>query len=199
MGSTEKWLYTHGRCKWEEYYSEEALAIQKRFYDHFLKGLDNGMDKIPRVRLEVTETMDIYAVRSEGEWPIARTAYQKLYLVADGTLGHEKPVQEQKVTYHTIFGAALFDVTFQENTELTGHAKLRLWVSSETDDMDLIVVLVKINARGEEVCFYGMDGFARDVVARGWLRVSQRELAPDESMPWQPVLKHKGEQRLSPG
>jgi predicted acyl esterase len=59
--------------------------------------------------------------------------------------------------------------------------------------------LVKINAKGEEVCFYGMDGFARDMVARGWLRLSQRELDEERSQPWQPVLKHRGEKKVKPG
>ena len=53
ISSRQKWLFTHGRKKWETFYSEEALAWQKRFLDHFLQDLDNGIDRVPKVRLEV--------------------------------------------------------------------------------------------------------------------------------------------------
>ena len=53
ISSKQKWLFTHGRKKWETFYGEEALAWQKRFLDHFLRDFDNGMDRVPRVRLEV--------------------------------------------------------------------------------------------------------------------------------------------------
>jgi len=53
ISSRQKWLFTHGRKKWETFYSDEALSWQKRFLDHFLKDSDNGMDQVPAVRLEV--------------------------------------------------------------------------------------------------------------------------------------------------
>ena len=90
ISSEHKWLYNHGRRKWEEYYSDEALAYQKRFFDHFLKGIDNDMVDTPRVRLEVRETKDTYTIRYEDEWPLARTTYTKLFLDADGTLNLEE-------------------------------------------------------------------------------------------------------------
>jgi predicted acyl esterase len=48
-----KWLYTHGRQKWEEYYSAESQEIQRKFFDYSLKGIERGMMEIQRVRLEV--------------------------------------------------------------------------------------------------------------------------------------------------
>jgi len=53
IGSRAKWLYTHRGPKWSTYYSPEALEHQARFFDHFLKGDDNGFDQEPRVRVEV--------------------------------------------------------------------------------------------------------------------------------------------------
>ena len=44
--SREKNGSSHGRKKWETFYSEEALALQKRF----LSGVDNGMIRERRER-----------------------------------------------------------------------------------------------------------------------------------------------------
>jgi predicted acyl esterase len=203
ISSEHKWLYTHGRRKWEEYYSDEALGYQKKFFDYFLKGIDNGMMNMPRIRLEVRETQDNYTVRYENEWPIARTKYKKLFLDAEtGTLSLHEVKQERKASYNSGDGRAEFDVRFDQDTELTGHMKLKLWVSAEeANEMDLIVGLKKLNTNGEEVHFYGtaMSAYVRGGVARGWLRVSQRELDEEKSRPWQPFLKHQGEQKLKPG
>ena len=87
IASKDKWLYTHGGRKWERFYSEDGLAYQKKFFDHYLKGMENGWQDTPRVRLEVRETRDEYTVRLENEFPLARTQYKKLYLNArDGSL-----------------------------------------------------------------------------------------------------------------
>lgn len=73
ISSSRKWLFTHGRQKWSVYYSDEALQFQKDFFDHFLKGIDNGFDQRKSVRLEIRECIDKYKVRYETSWPIDRT------------------------------------------------------------------------------------------------------------------------------
>ncbi len=60
ISSGDKWLYTHGGKKWERFYSEDGLAYQKKFFDYYLKGMENGWKNTPRVRLEVRETRDEY-------------------------------------------------------------------------------------------------------------------------------------------
>lgn len=203
ISSKDKWLYTHGREKWAQYYSDEGLELQKKFFDFFLKGVDSGMMDTPRVRLEVRESRDEYTVRYENEWPIARTDYRKLYLDAQtGALSPIEVSQEGKVSYDSMKGKVEFDITFGQDIEITGYIKLRLWVSSEgTDDMDLLVGLKKIDADGNEVYFYGtaMSAYVKGLVSRGWLRLSQRELDEKESTPWQPILKHQGEKKMKPG
>jgi uncharacterized protein len=202
ISSELKWIYNHGRRKWEEYYSKEALGYQMKFFDYFLKGIDNGMMNTPRIRLEVRETKDKYAVRHENEWPLARTEYTKLYLNTNGTFNLGEIRQQGKTSYDSASGKAEFDFAFDRDTELTGHMKLKLYVSADdADDMDLIVGVKKLSADGKEVHFYGtaMSAYIKGIVARGWLRVSQRELDVEKSTPWQPVLKHEGEKRLRPG
>jgi predicted acyl esterase len=112
-------------------------------------------------------------------------------------------VEEQgKISYDSAEGKAEFDLAFDRDTELTGHMKLKLWVSADdADEMDLIVGVKKLDGNGEEVHFFGtaMSAYVKGMVARGWLRVSQRELDEEKSTPWQPILKHQGEKRLRPG
>ena len=69
---------------------------------------------------------------------------------------------------------------------------LSVWVStSEGDDLDLFVLLRKFDAVGKEVFFYGYNGFAYDGVAKGWLRVSHRELDPKLSRLGRAFHTHK--------
>ena len=198
--TSQKWLYTHGQPKWSTFYGEEAFEYQKAFFDHFLKGADNGMDARPPVRLEVRETLEQFEVRLEDEWPIARTEYRELYLDgASGTLSDSRPDVSSAVDYDPLSGAAMFTITFDEDTELTGNMKLRLWVSTtEGTDMDLFVGVSKLDAEGNEVHFYAKTGYTKGPVAMGWLRVSERALDEDRSTPWQPVLSHDNPQPLTP-
>lgn len=201
ISSDQKWLFTHGRGKWDVYYSDEALAYQKDFFDLFLKGEDNGFDERAPVRLEVRETLDQYQVRYEDTWPIARTEYRPLYLDADtGALGTSKPTASGVVGYDSENGYAQFSYTFAEDTEITGNMKLKLWVSADSsDDMDLFVGIQKLDREGNQVTFFGKTGYTKGPAALGWLRVSERELDAARSTPWQPVLTHENPQPIEPG
>jgi predicted acyl esterase len=223
IASKDKWLYTHGGSKWERFYSKDALEYQKKFFDHYLKGIENGWKDTPRVRLEVRETRDEYQVRFENEFPPARTQYKKLYLNArNGSLVLQLGRDAKAVYNSTQGGDASFGITFDEDTELTGYMKVKLWVSAkDADDMDLFVTVKKFAgpcdadtstcrsleevvgkgriAKGNEIQFRGMNGHHSDMAARGQLRVSQRELDEKLSTPWQPVPKAQGEKKLKPG
>lgn len=105
--------------------------------------------------------------------------------------------------YEALGGAsdrAMFVYRFAHDTELTGSMALRLWVStSDGDDMDLFVVVRKVDAAGKEVPFYGYNGFVNDGVAKGWLRVSHRALDPARSRPGRPWHSHLKREPLRPG
>jgi predicted acyl esterase len=77
--------------------------------------------------------------------------------------------------------------------------RLRLYVSAETDDMDLFVAVRKIDDHGHEVGFTHYAVFEDGPVALGWLRVSHRELDPQKSTEWLPILSHAREQKLQSG
>jgi putative CocE/NonD family hydrolase len=71
-----------------------------RWFDHWLKGMDNGFEKEPPVYIYV---MGADTWRNECEWPLARTQYTKYFihsqgqansLLGNGQLSTSAPVQE---------------------------------------------------------------------------------------------------------
>jgi predicted acyl esterase len=202
ISSEKKWLFNHRRCKWAAYYDSEALEYQRRFLDHFLKGTDNDMQAVPRVRVEVYENRTQYKVRESAHWPIDETEYLTLYLSAENRALRMRPYESERQLSYQSDGSeqAVFDYCFDADTDLVGNMKLKLWVwAHDADDMDLFVAVKKLDVALDEVYFYGFGGTnPNDCVARGWLRVSHRELDPIRSTPWQPVLKHARELKLKP-
>jgi len=77
--SPHKWLELHGLEHWTQFYTDYGRVLQKRFFDYFLKGINNGWANEPRVRLQIRR-LDGFVERMEDEWPIARTRWTKLYL-----------------------------------------------------------------------------------------------------------------------
>lgn len=205
LGSRQKWLFTHGRRKWETFYSAEALDVQSRFFDRFLKDVDNGMDRTPPVRLERRRAFYQADVRAEPAWPLASAQPTPLYLSATTrTLRREPCRAEEDTTYQSCgrwlnYRASFFH-TFREHVELTGGMRLKVWVSApEADDLDLFVTLHKMDVNGREVFFPGYNGYPKDGVAKGWLRASHRELDPAASTPLRPWHTHRAEETIPPG
>jgi predicted acyl esterase len=192
ISSKHKWLYTYGRSEWAGFYTFEAHTIRKMFFDHFLKHTDNRILNIPRVRLEVLETLDSWTVRWEDDFPIPTTRYKRLYLDAtDNKLKWEKNNRESKATYNSANGKAIFDFAFEQDTEVIGYMNLKLWVSpEEASDMDLFIMLKKLDADGHDVWFDSHLIPGKFPVAFGFLRLSHRELDKSKSTLWDPYLKN---------
>ncbi|MBL0419194.1 CocE/NonD family hydrolase [Ramlibacter sp. AW1] len=201
MSSRQKWLEVHGRYKWEYFHHPDNVEKQRAFFDHFLKGSSDEVLQWPRVNIEVREAHYQGRMRAETEWPLARTRYTRLYLDgASGTLQDTAPAQEAEARYDARQGRSTFDHRFTQDTELTGHMKLRLWVeTTEGHDMDLLVAVQKLDAQGREVPFAFFSVYDNGPVALGWLRVSHREQDPRRSTEWQPWLLHERELPLQPG
>ncbi len=56
-------------------------ALQLRWFDHYLKGIDNGVDREPPLDLFI---MGDNVWRQEREWPLARTVFTDFYLHSGG-------------------------------------------------------------------------------------------------------------------
>jgi predicted acyl esterase len=197
--SKNKWLEVHGGSHWAPFYTGYGVALQKRFFDFFLKGKANGWDKQPRVLLNVRHPGEKFVQRHENEWPLARTQWTRFYLDPknDG-LSREEPRGAEDITYDPLGDGVSFSMTAKTTTEITGPSALKLFVSSATGDADLFVVLRVFEPGGKEVLFQGaLD--PKTPVAQGWLRASHRKLDPKLSLPYRPWHTHDELQKLKPG
>ena len=199
-GSSQKWLEVHMGDHIAPFYAEEGRALQKQFYDHFLKGEDNGWEKRPPVLLEIRRADGTTTRREENEWPLARTEWRRLYLdAASGALVESAPQESARISYQALENAALFTTPpLSEEVELTGPMAAKLYVSSSTPDMDIFATVQAFAPDGTEVTFPGASEPAAPI-AQGWLRVSHRKLDPEKSRPWQPYHTHDEEQKTGAG
>ena len=198
----DKWLFTHGRHEWDVMNSELALEYQVAFFDRYLKVKPDAMDGKPRVRLEIRRHGYVHDVRNEAEWPLARTVYKPFYLnaLARSLTPDLAQPEAALAQYNSTRDDSLdFTVRFERDTEITGHTKLRLWVSMDAGtDMDIFVALRKVDANGNLVNFDNHHKLL-PVVSRGWIRVSERSLDPTKSTLWRPYLAHKEPLPVRPG
>src|SRR5262249_34601431 len=98
--SSRKWLEVHGGNHRDDYYLPAGEQLQKQFFDHFLKGEDNGWDERPPVMLKIRSVDDTFTPRAEQEWPLARTQWTRLYLDAGrGTLSCEPAAEEASTSF----------------------------------------------------------------------------------------------------
>ncbi len=203
ISSKDKWLRAHREFEWPDFYTPENMEELKRFFDRYCKDIHNGWELTPRVRIDVQDAYDELheAARPENEFPLARTQYRKLYLDAATMTAADEPVAaEATAVYDANEGQAEFDYTFAEDTEITGYMKLHTWVEARGhDDMDLFVTVKKISPDGVElpVCVFG--DAAPHPGAWGKMRVSHRELDPEQSTDFQPIQAHERELKLAPG
>ena len=83
----------------------DLVGIQLRWYDHWLKGEDNGVEQDKPVKLFV---MGLDEWREEDDWPLPDTQFRPYYLhsdghantaAGDGTLSTETPAEEAEDVY----------------------------------------------------------------------------------------------------
>lgn len=182
------------------FYTDWGKAEQRRFFDRWLKGEENGVEKDPPVRLSIRHGTRI-EWRDEQEWPLARTRWTKLCLDAGSmSLGWKEMPAEAKITYPMPDGGVLFETApiEKQDVEITGPVALRLWVSSSTEDTDVFVSLRLIGEDGTEIPGIGPRGNPAQM-AMGFLRASHRELDPKRSLPYRPFHSHRRRLPLRPG
>ncbi len=199
--SSKKWLRAHRNFEWPDAYSNKYLTDLEKFLGRYLKLERNGWELTPKVRIEVQDAYDydFQTDRPEEAFPLKRTKYEKLYLDASDLSMKAAPVeQEAKTSYESNTGEVCFDYRFEEDTELTGYMKLRLWVEAEGhDDMDLFINVQKLSTTGEwlPVTIFGEPHPG----VWGKMRVSRRKLDEKLSTDYNPVQAHTCDEKLSPG
>jgi predicted acyl esterase len=195
--STQKWLEVHGREHWAEFYTDYGVELQRRFFDHFLLGKDNGWAEQRALLLNVRHADGTFTRRAEQSWPLPNTRFTKLYLDKDTLTA--TPGDAGNVEFDASEGAVTFSTEpLEHETEITGPLAARLFVSSSTTDADLFLVVRAFGPQGDEVIFQGaLDSYS--ALSKGWLRASQRKLDPVLSTPYRPYHTHDEIQPLTPG
>lgn len=163
-----------------------------RWFDHLLKGIDNGYEEAPRFYYYLVGA-------DEGdEWRFSETfcpenaEYRDLYLTSRRILGEKVLNTEDTVSYrvdtsiqmpkdyvwHTVFTAEPLNecldskacvfttVPFREDTDIVGIPTADIWISCENaDDVDLILYLETVDTQG--VSHY---------LSRAFMRASHRNI-----------------------
>lgn len=197
--SKDKWLEVHGLEHWTHFYTQYGVQLQRKFFDYFLKGEDNGWGAQPPVLLQV-RGVDKFIERHEEQWPLIDTEWSKLYLDSSNMSLNKGPVtEEHKIEYKTMGeGITFLTNPFKEESEITGPIASKLYISSSNTDADMFLTVRLFSPEGEEVLYSGaMD--PRTPISQGWLRASHRKLDPNRSTEYQPYHTHDEIQPLIPG
>ena len=201
IASRAKWLKVQSGSYFLTFLLPESVALQKRFFDRYLKNIDNGWEKEPAVEVAIRAPGDTVVRMEKGsEWPLAGTRWTRFHLdAASMRIGTAAPQVEAAASYAAISEGVTFSTApLDRDTDIAGPVKARLWVSSSTDDMDIFATLRAFDPQGGELTFFSATE-PRAPVSQGWLRVSQRKLDPERSTERRPYHTHDAAQKLKPG
>jgi uncharacterized protein len=197
--SPRKWLEVHGDTHFAPFYRNEGVALQKRFFGHFLQDKDTGWNRQPPVQLQIRRPGEHFTVRNEQEWPLARTEWTRFYLDPGMLRLGPEPVTGDSLSYATTGDGITFSLPpAKEEMEITGPVAARLVVSSDTADADLFLALRLFAPDGKEELFIGSND-PQVPIGLGWLRASHRKLDLSRSLPYRPFHTHDELQPLIPG
>ena len=206
IASKEKWLRVHNSTEWVDFYTPKHQEDLMKFFDHYLKDVDNGWEKTPRVRYSVLNPGHEDLVNMEDtQFPPKDVRYEKWYLSgADGSLGRAVPAMSP-VTYDggEVTASVEFRVTFDRAVTIVGYPSVKLFVEGkDCKDMDLFVDFGKETGEKERISwdckphnryFNPIDGF------EGRLRVSLRKLDREKSTEVIPVHEFAEPEYLADG
>ena len=154
----------------------DLFAIERRWHDHWLRGIDTGMlDEAP-IRLFVMGD-DVW--RDEHEWPLARTDWQRWHLQTESRLRRRAPGEDEPPSTYShdpgdpapMWGgrpgqsgrSGMYDQHLREDRsdvlsftsdvlerrlEVTGPLRAEVWASSSGASLDIVVTLVDVDPDG---------------------------------------------------
>ncbi|KAH8198731.1 hypothetical protein TruAng_007095 [Truncatella angustata] len=223
VSTEDKWLRWHGTQEWYDMYGNKDGAQElMQFFDRYLKGIENGWEKTPQVRLAALRFGQNDPIEDivEAEFPMKRTDYKQLYLNADNTISPSQPTEPATISYNSESAeSASFTYTFQETTRLIGIPKAVVYIScDDLDDMDIYVFIEKLDTSGQAMTnlnipwkgipvksFDDFDAQQRTEVVTykgpvGIIRASHRAIDESKSIHrnW-PYHPHEEEEKIEPG
>ncbi|KAG0646971.1 Cocaine esterase [Hyphodiscus hymeniophilus] len=150
--STEKWLRIHHTQEWHDLYQPWANDDLQKFFDKYLRELDNGWETTPRVRHSILGYNCASVVnRAETTYPPPNMEHIQFFLDCENSTlrPHEPSQSASSVAYLSDSwdaDGAHFVHKFELYTELVGFSKAKLYMScTDTDDMDVYVIVRKLD------------------------------------------------------
>ncbi len=201
IASREKWLKVQSGSYFLTFLQPESVALQRKFFDRYLKDVDNGWELEPKVEVALRAADDtVKRVVEDTQWPLTGTRWTRFYLDVSGkALGTTAPGKVASASYAAIGEGLTFTTSpLERELEFAGPIVAKLWVSSSTDDMDLFATLRAFDPQAKEITFLSAVE-PKAPISQGWLRVSQRKLDSKRSTEWQPWHTHDQAQKLKPG
>jgi putative CocE/NonD family hydrolase len=157
--------------------NRDLFERQLRWYDHYLKGVDNGIDREPPVEIFF---MGVNKWHQAQDWPLPGTRYTEFYLGANRGLSTERPSSagSDQYTYDprnpvptlggnnccgtpTIAGpqdqrslelradvVAYTSEALKSALAIAGPVKMKLWAATDGPDTDWMVKLVDVQPDG---------------------------------------------------
>ncbi|KAM0747707.1 X-Pro dipeptidyl-peptidase C-terminal non-catalytic domain-containing protein [Meredithblackwellia eburnea MCA 4105] len=155
----KKWLRIHPTWEWYDMYVEESINDLQRFFDFYLKGIQNGWETdTPKVRLSLLSfsadgsPSRLVKERPETSYPPERVRLEKYFLDASCRKLVRESLEEEVVASYegrSLTETVDFTIVFDKYTELAGSSRIKLWMSCpDHDNMDVVVQLRKIGRDG---------------------------------------------------
>jgi uncharacterized protein len=201
ISSREKWLKVQRGSYFVSFFHPDNVLLQRRFFDRYLKGMDNGWEREPRVEVQVRSSDDgVSSTVRTSAWPVPETQWTRLYLDSGArSLTPDARSTSSSVSYAALgAGVSFKSAPLDRAMDIAGPVKARLHVSSTVPDMDIFATLRAFDPDGREMTFYASDEPAFPV-SMGWLRVTHRKLDPVRTTEWLPYHSHDEHQPLEPG
>ena len=226
--SKHKKLRIHTGDHFRPFHSNEGKVDQLRFFDYWLKGIQNGIMDEPPIKLEIRTggSKKPYEFRFENEWPLARTQWTKMYFSiekerssdeahAEGRLVPEEVATTRQISYS---GSNPNKAGIGSGSSAPGIG--RSGISFVTDPMKQdteitgpLMANLWVSSTAEDmdvmVTLRNIDPDGKEVfelgqqgqpvvLTKGWLRASHRKLDPQKSLPYRPYHAHNERLWLEP-
>src|SRR5712691_390520 len=138
--SKHKKLRIHAGTHVHPFYTEDGRRDQLRFFDCWLKGIENGVMDEPPVKLAIRKGRDEVEWRNEHEWPLKRTQWTKFYFDISasgkeprvGALSPKNPATSNACTYPSSSLGSMGSTSAASSQVMGGGIKPVMGIALET-------------------------------------------------------------------
>jgi len=226
--SKQKKLRIHTGDHFRPFHSNEGKVDQLRFFDYWLKGMQNGIMDEPPIKLEIRTggSKKPYAFRFENEWPLARTQWTKMYFSIEKERSSDEAHAEGRLVPDAV--AATRQISYSgsnpnkagigsgSSAPGIGRSGISFVTDPMTQDTEITGPLMAnlwVSSTAEDmdvmVTLRNIDPDGKEVfelgqqgqpvvLTKGWLRASHRKLDPQKSLPYRPYHAHNERLWLEP-